>query len=185
MAQVASSQQDRRGISVSTVVNKQTFEIKLSVNTPDYSPSEWLINPTIPQAPKRYWIVDGNELTIKDATGQATADAEYLVSQKESRKNELETEHLEELETRYPAHRREALQLLLTEAMITGNIERAEYIGQAVAWAEQGRTDLYTVQDQVDAAVTPEEANTQTLNLEDWLAVDPKISVRTAEAIDG
>jgi len=37
---------------VSTVVNKQTFEIKLSVNTPDYSPSEWLINPQSPKHPK-------------------------------------------------------------------------------------------------------------------------------------
>ena len=40
---------------MATVVNKTTLQVIKSVNTPEYDPSEWLINPDIPDAPKRHW----------------------------------------------------------------------------------------------------------------------------------
>jgi hypothetical protein len=72
---------------MSTAVNKSTFEVLRSVNTPDFPPVVWVINsPNLdtlvgsgtdsnPQTPKRYWIVDvPSSQNLREMT-QAEKDA--------------------------------------------------------------------------------------------------------------
>jgi hypothetical protein len=47
---------------MSTVVNKITFQIIESANTPDFSPSEWLINPIMPSFDQKFWKIENNEI---------------------------------------------------------------------------------------------------------------------------
>ncbi len=53
---------------MATVVNRTTFQIVDSVNTPDYDPLFWLINPPgldillSTAVPVRYWKVVGDDL---------------------------------------------------------------------------------------------------------------------------
>ena len=168
---------------MATVIHRDTFEVRRSVNTPDYG-DEWIVQEP-PGGPKRYWQVEGNAITTMNATGQAAADAEHLAGRKEDRKEELEADHMECLEHCYPANRREALALLLTEAMVTGNIERTAYINRVVIWAKEGRVDLYEKQDAVEAATTINGVDNIQLDLDTWIADDPEVSVRTAEGING
>ena len=69
--------------------------------------------------------------------------------------------------------------------MVTGNIERTAYINRVVIWAKEGRVDLYRKQDAVEAATTINGVDNIQLDLDTWIADDPEVSVRTAEAIDG
>jgi len=73
---------------MATVVNKITLEVRDSVNTPDYDPAEWLINPdltAVEGSPKRYWLLDENEaLVLKDQAGREAADESELSILKEA-----------------------------------------------------------------------------------------------------
>lgn len=55
---------------MSNVFNRITKEYKKSVNTPDYSINEWIINPKfVPNCESKYIVVEGNiirEMTIEE-----------------------------------------------------------------------------------------------------------------------
>ena len=108
---------------MATVVNKTTLQVIKSVNTPEYDPSEWLINPDIPDAPKRHWKVSGDNLTLKTASQIASADAEWLSQVKSDKKDEFKEE--------------------LGEAWIDE--------GQELLYAAQDNVDAATTEDEVSA----------------------------------
>ena len=74
---------------MSTVVHKITLQVKVSADPAEHSPSEWLIGPDIPDAPKRYWIVEGDNLREATEEEKVPIDIEYLAQQKEQRIQEL------------------------------------------------------------------------------------------------
>jgi len=48
---------------MATIIHRTTLELRTSVNTPDYDPSEWIINPdlrSVAGVPTQYWKVDPN-----------------------------------------------------------------------------------------------------------------------------
>lgn len=62
---------------MANVINRTTFRYRLSVNTPDFPPAEWIINPDVSAleargVPQRHWKVVGN--TVAEFT-QAEKDA--------------------------------------------------------------------------------------------------------------
>ena len=57
------------------VVNKETLALKRSVNTPDYSPDEWIINPVLPNCESKYWKILNNEVL------EMTQDEKNIVDQ--------------------------------------------------------------------------------------------------------
>lgn len=59
---------------MSNVLNKFTKQYLRSVNTPDYPPSEYLINPVLPNCDQKFWVIEGD--TIREMT-QPEKDA-YL-----------------------------------------------------------------------------------------------------------
>lgn len=51
---------------MANVLNRTTKEYQISVNTPDYDPSEWIINPdlsAVEDVPSEYWVVTGDTVT--------------------------------------------------------------------------------------------------------------------------
>jgi hypothetical protein len=48
---------------MANVIHRTTGEYRLSVNTPEYDPAVWLINPQLPAGvPQKYWKVDGDRV---------------------------------------------------------------------------------------------------------------------------
>jgi len=47
---------------MSNVINRVTKEFKKSVNTPDFSEVDWIINPILPKCEQKYWKIDGNSV---------------------------------------------------------------------------------------------------------------------------
>tara|TARA_Y100001938_G_C8083878_1_gene430750 strand:+ start:1624 stop:2133 length:510 start_codon:yes stop_codon:yes gene_type:complete len=169
---------------MSTVVNKATFQVILSANTPEYDPNEWLINPDIPDAPKRHWRILNGNLRLKTASQIATADAEFLAETKENKKNGLKVELGEALESKYSNDEKLSLLLILQLAVASGNTARVGYVSQLAGWIDQGQDLLYAAQDSVDSAATVEDVENIQLDLSSWLAADPQVVIRTAKGIE-
>jgi len=169
---------------MATVVNKTTFQVIESVHTPDYRNGEWLINPDIPDAPKRHWRILNGNLRLKTASQRAAADAEFLAEMKEDKKNGLKAELGEALRSKYSDDEKLSLLLILQLAVATGNTARVGYVSQLAGWIDQGQDLLYAAQDSVDSASTVEEVYGIELNLDAWLAADPQVVIRTAKGIE-
>jgi hypothetical protein len=60
------------------VVNRTTKQYLQSVNTPDFSPAQWIINPDLSAVagqPSKYWTITGDVITLQNAGEQAATDA--------------------------------------------------------------------------------------------------------------
>jgi hypothetical protein len=60
---------------MATVVNKTTLQVIESAHTPEYPAAEWLHNPTLPAAPRRYWKVSAGGLVTMTQAERDAADA--------------------------------------------------------------------------------------------------------------
>lgn len=72
---------------MANVVNRTTVEYIKSVNTPDYSPAEWIINPdlsALDDVPHRYWKVVGDDVVEMDQAEKDAVDAAIAEKQHES-----------------------------------------------------------------------------------------------------
>ena len=66
---------------MATVLNRTTFELRKSVNTPDFPVAEWVINPdltAVSAQPVRYWKIVGNTVVVMNAAEMAVADTNAL-----------------------------------------------------------------------------------------------------------
>ena len=169
---------------MATVVNKITLEVIQSVNTPEYDLDEWLINPNIPDSPKRHWKVYGNSIILKSASERASADAEWLSQVKSDKKDQFKEDLGEAIRSKYTDDEKLSLLLILQLAIAAGNTARVTYVSQLAGWIDQGQDLLYAAQDNVDAATTEDEVSAMELNLDAWLAADPQVVIRTAKGIE-
>jgi len=77
---------------MSTVINKTTFQIIQSANTPDYMDGNWLINPNLPKCDKKFWVLENDiirEMTQneKDILFYRTNSTVYLIEEKQLLEN--------------------------------------------------------------------------------------------------
>ena len=169
---------------MATVVNKTTLRVIKSVDQNDYQDEEWLIDPEIPDAPKRHWKVDGDSLTLKSAAEIIDADAQWLADTKADKKESFKIELGDALRSKYTDDEKLSLLLILQLAVASENTARVAYVSQLAAWIDEGQELLYAAQDNVDSATSVEEVNAMELNLDAWLAADPQVVIRTAKGIE-
>jgi len=165
---------------MSTVVNKVTLQEKYSADPAEYNSAEWLIGPTIPNAPKRYWVVEGDDLREATEGEKVPIDIEYLAQQKEQRIQELREQYNEALESRYQTRTLLYASYLLTKAMASMDDDVVEYLSELAQWIEDGDVLVETAESIVSASQTVEDVQSVTLTLTSWLEADPKISTRVA-----
>ena len=170
---------------MSTVVHRQTLEVRESVNEPDYDTSIWLINAEIPEWPKRHWVkpIVGDEIEQKPQEAKDAADAEYLKEQKQSRINQLREQYNEALDSRYETRTLLYANYLLTKAMASMEEETVEYLSGLAQWVEDGDVLVETAEVLVESSTTVEDIQAVSLTLTSWLAADPKVSTRAARKL--
>ncbi len=173
---------------MSTIVHRQTLQVLHSVNTPDYSADDWVIAPdlsAVANVPAEYWKLSGDDIVEMSTAEKTAVDGELLQTARDSRKEALEHEFEQQIRTRYPSHQREALLSILTAAIAVSRVNQAAYVRQLQTWIEDGiRTHLHPGQDAVDAAPDLASVAAVDLELDDWLAADPLITVRQALSIE-
>ena len=168
---------------MSTVVNKVTLEVRESADPAEYDSSEWLIGPTLPDAPKRHWIVEGDDLREATEEEKGPIDVEYLAEQKELRIQELREQYNEALESRYQTRTLLYANYLLTKAMASMNDEAVDYLASLAQWVEDGDVLVEAAEELIESSETPEDAQAVSLTLTSWLAADPKVSTRAARKL--
>ena len=77
---------------MSNILNKLTKQYLRSVNTPDFSPDEWLINPILPECDQKFWLIEGDSIremtpAEKDAYTYTYESTAYLIAEKQLRTN--------------------------------------------------------------------------------------------------
>ena len=168
---------------MSTVVNKVTLEVRESADPAEYDSTEWLIGPTLPDAPKRYWIVEGDDLREATEEEKGPIDVQYLAEQKERRIGELREQYNEALESRYQTRTLLYANYLLTKAMASMNDEAVDYLASLAQWVEDGDVLVEAAEELIESSETPEDAQAVSLTLTSWLAADPKVSTRAARKL--
>ena len=168
---------------MSTVVNRSTLQVKVSADPAEHDPSEWLIDPILPDAPKRYWIVEGDNLREATEEEKGPIDVEYLAEQKELRIQELREQYNEALESRYQTRTLLYANYLLTKAMASMNDEAVDYLASLAQWVEDGDVLVEAAEELIESSETPEDAQAVSLTLTSWLAADPKVSTRAARKL--
>ena len=168
---------------MSTVVNKVTLEARESADPAEYDSTEWLIGPDLPDAPKRYWIVEGDDLREATEEEKGPIDVEYLAEQKELRIGVLREQYNEALESRYQTRTLLYANYLLTKAMASMNDEAVDYLASLAQWVEDGDVLVEAAEELIESSETPEDAQAVSLTLTSWLAADPKVSTRAARKL--
>ena len=89
---------------MSSVFNRTDGRFIESVNTPDFDPADWIINPDLSAVagnPVRYWIIDppgSNTIRLATAGEQTAIDnaiaADRLAAAKDSAKNEFDIQRV-------------------------------------------------------------------------------------------
>lgn len=72
---------------MSSVLNRTTKVYLTSVNTPDYSPVNWIVNPdmaAVQGEPAKYWIITGDVVSLANLATQAAIDAAVAAALTES-----------------------------------------------------------------------------------------------------
>lgn len=73
---------------MANVINRITRQYLKSVNTPNYSLDEWIINPILPDCDKKYYVIEGNivrEMTQLEKNNliYSTESSVYLIDEKQ------------------------------------------------------------------------------------------------------
>lgn len=67
---------------MANVLHRATFEYLRSVNTPEYDPVDWIINPVLPDCPRKYWKIAGDSVLEMDEGEKAAVDLSEVRSAK-------------------------------------------------------------------------------------------------------
>tara|TARA_R100000655_G_scaffold68985_2_gene107221 strand:- start:201 stop:710 length:510 start_codon:yes stop_codon:yes gene_type:complete len=169
---------------MSDVIHRTTLEYRQSVNTPEYSSEEWIINPVLPDCPPELWEVSGDEVIEMSQSDQAIYYSQRLATAKETKRAEtrdylyasLAAEGYDPFIFCYASD-------IKHDAKSVGKTEQAEYIGQLRNWIDVGVDILTDTWQEIDAAQTEQSVEAVTIDLGDWLADNPQVSTVTARTL--
>ena len=74
---------------MANVLNRSTLEYRKSVNTPEYDPAQWLINPALPLCERKYWKILEDFVFEMTAAEKAVVDVAELDAAKAAKREEL------------------------------------------------------------------------------------------------
>lgn len=159
---------------------------KYSVNTPEYSTDNWLINPDLSNVqgvPEYYWKVTGTPpggIVEEMSPGEkATVDSDRLSQIKTSKKNTLARDKELYLNSRYSSEERKTLNSMYTKG-VRKKPNRMEYIESFISWTESVAQELKDKQDAVDVATNISEVDAIELDTNTLNSSDPGISIKIA-----
>ena len=178
---------------MATVVNRTTFQIVESVNTPDYNPVSWLINPPglstllAGAVPVKYWKVVSDDLAEmtqpeKDVvdTNAASVAAMILALQ-----DQIDNDVSNYIQTRYTVTQQISFVKLYTDGLRKKLTPRVEYIQDFFDWVNTVVAYGDSLKTQVAAFTSLTQASTLIENFTPFNATDPNITTTNAMTIVG
>jgi len=173
---------------MATVLHRTNKEVLYSVNTPDYSDVDWIINPDLVYVlgvPKKYWKITGDVVSEMNQSEKDIVDAALLPQTKIDRKNFLRTSADNLIINQgYTIEKQLTLNTLYANStQIKSN--RYKYINDWALWIELINQEVKTKQDLVDAQTTIDDVNSIILDSSTLIAADPGVTLKeTIETTD-
>lgn len=162
------------------VLHKTTKEQRFSVNTPDYSDATWIINPDLSAVtglPKRYWKIDGTNITEMNQSEKDATDAVILSDEREKRNTYLQNQ-VEQfvIDQGYT----EGIQHSFNAMYSDGNRirpVRGSYIQDYVNFITAVNTELTDKQDIVNDTTSIDTLSTIEIDTSSLIAQDPGLTM--------
>jgi hypothetical protein len=178
---------------VATVVNRTTFQIIDSVNTPDYDPLFWLINPPgldillSTAVPVRYWKVVGDDLAEmtqpeKDVVDTNAASVAAMIS---ALQDQIDNDVSNYVLTRYTVTQQISFTKIFADGIRKKLIPRVEYIQQFFDWVDTVVAYGNSLKTQVATFTSLTQASSLVEDFTPFNATDPNITTTNAMAMIG
>ena len=170
------------------------FHVLLSVNTPDYPSSQWIVNPLAlssligngtssnPQVPKKYWINDpdgGNVLREMTTQEKDVVDAAELGPLKQERKALLTQNTSSYLDGRYPSD----TQLQILNLRHTATVAQQAAIGEYLDWYRSVFQGLDAALSAIDLATTSAQVSAVVFDPSTFTPSDPLFELQQATTV--
>lgn len=164
------------------VINRTTKEIKVPVHTPDYSVTDWIVDPdlsAVDGVPVKYWKITGDVISGMDQSEKDAVDLAAVPAAKANKKKSLKGRSDSFIESQgYTSSIKERFLSMYAE----GKLNRVKYIQPFIDWLEQIDNEVIVKQSDVDAASTLAEVNAIALDTATLAAADPQITIDGALA---
>jgi hypothetical protein len=140
---------------MATVLNRTSLELIESVNTPDYSTQDWVINPDLSPVsgvPVKYWKLAGDVLSEMSQAEKDTQDATDLPTLKQTRYAEIDARTDELIAAGFTyASKQFSLSLASQNKMMgTHQVKDDPALTYPVEWNTIDDTDSYSIADAAD-----------------------------------
>ena len=171
---------------MSIAINKHTLERRESVNTPDFSPDDWWINPVEPDCLQKYWENKNGELVECSPERRQLIDERDLNQARHEQLQFVENYLNEIVANAYPDYSQRNFLLQLWLATEQGNQEAKAYIYPLIAWIANGQTLMREAKQEINAATTLEELSTAGYDHEAfalWHQTQPNVTNAGAEEL--
>lgn len=171
---------------MASVLNKITKQYIRSVHTPDFSPSDWIVNPdlsAVEGVPVEYWKITGDVVSEMNQSEKDAVDAVLIVGEKQAKINEFTYTASRIVEDRYFASQMSVLSAMLAEAYKDAQDDRAAYIKRFVDWGNSIANELNSKIAEINSKTTRGDVADVVWDTTTVIAADPKITIVDAEAI--
>lgn len=178
---------------MATVVNRTTFQIIESANSPDYDPISWLVNPPglenlqINAIPIRYWkVVDDDlaEMTQPEKDAVDT-DAINVAAMILALQDQINFDVSNYIQTRYTTTQQISFTKIYVDGLRKKLIPRVEYIQLFFDWVDTVVAYGDSLKDQVSAFTSLTQAETLVKDFTQFNTTDPDITTTNAMTIIG
>lgn len=125
---------------MSNVLNRTTKQYLVSVNTPDYSDVDWIINPDLGKVnnvPLKYWDIKGDVVDVLDQASKDAVDAADLPSVQAAKARELSDAGNNYIDQHYDSGAKTSLLASWIEGNQKGYVNRAAMVQSVWSWAQQ------------------------------------------------
>lgn len=157
-----------------------------SINTPDYSTDDWLVNPDLSSVsgiPEYYWKVTGTppggSVEEMNPSEKSAVDSTRLSDAKVLRKTQLESIKERYLNSKYREEDRRVFNSMYAKGF-KNKPKRREYLESYISWLEQVEQELITRKGQVDSANTLSEINSVSFDEETLDISNPDVTINQA-----
>lgn len=176
---------------MATVVNKSDLTLIKSVNTPDYDPTFWLIDPPgldiliANKVPQKYWKFDNDDIVEMEQSDKDVILAAELESYRVSYIESTGLQVQRYIEGHYVDRKQRTLTFLYSEAQRTDDVSTQAYIQKAWDWVITVIQGYYAIKRQIITAKTIEEIRALIFDPNVYDITDPKVTIEQVFLLQG
>ena len=151
------------------VINRNTGEVKRSVDTPDYDPADWLVvdrstTETLEALPQRYRVVDGDTAREATAAEKDTIDQPLLDDFKAQKIRDIQQQAAGLMSSAYTTEEQLAALMLMAQAQRIGRPTQRDGLAPLFDFSEELTARVATAKAEIAAATTKAEIDAVSLD---------------------